>query len=69
MSSARFLAGTFDKFKKPIELLGTQMKATGEVMAIGRTAEEAMQKAVRITLKLMKRIFILKKLIEQAMIS
>ena len=37
----------FDKFSKADRTLGTQMKATGEVMAIGRTAEEAMQKAVR----------------------
>lgn len=37
----------FDKFPKANRQLGTQMKATGEVMAIGRTAEEALQKAVR----------------------
>ncbi len=37
----------FDKFSKADRTLSTQMKATGEVMAIGRTAEEAMQKAVR----------------------
>lgn len=37
----------FDKFAKADRHLGTQMKATGEVMAIGRTAEEAFQKAVR----------------------
>lgn len=37
----------FDKFPKADRRLGTQMKATGEVMAIGRTAEEALQKAVR----------------------
>ncbi|RMC24161.1 MULTISPECIES: carbamoyl-phosphate synthase large subunit [unclassified Lactobacillus] len=37
----------FDKFTKANRTLGTQMKATGEVMAIGRTAEEAFQKAVR----------------------
>ncbi|CCI85059.1 carbamoyl-phosphate synthase, large subunit [Lactobacillus pasteurii DSM 23907 = CRBIP 24.76] len=37
----------FDKFPKADRMLGTQMKATGEVMAIGRTAEEAMLKAVR----------------------
>ena len=36
----------FDKFAKADRTLGTQMKATGEVMAIGRTAEEAFQKAV-----------------------
>ena len=37
----------FDKFTKADRQLGTQMKATGEIMAIGRTAEEAFQKAVR----------------------
>ncbi|MCO6527976.1 MAG: carbamoyl-phosphate synthase large subunit [Lactobacillus sp.] len=37
----------FDKFTKADRILGTQMKATGEVMAIGRTGEEAFQKAVR----------------------
>ncbi len=37
----------FDKFKNADPRLGTQMKATGEVMAIGRTFEEALQKAVR----------------------
>jgi len=37
----------FDKFPKAKRNLGTQMKATGEVMSIGRTFEEALQKAVR----------------------
>lgn len=37
----------FDKFADADRALGTQMKATGEVMAIGRTFEEAMNKAVR----------------------
>lgn len=37
----------FDKFSHANRLLGTQMKATGEVMAIGRNMEEATQKAVR----------------------
>lgn len=37
----------FDKFARANRRLGTQMKATGEVMAIGRNAEEAIQKAVR----------------------
>lgn len=37
----------FDKFVSANRKLGTQMKATGEVMAIGRTFEESMQKAVR----------------------
>ncbi|WP_166243883.1 carbamoyl-phosphate synthase large subunit [Paenibacillus turpanensis] len=37
----------FDKFTAANRKLGTQMKATGEVMAIGRSFEESMQKAVR----------------------
>lgn len=37
----------FDKFETAKRNLGTQMKATGEVMAIGRNFEEAMLKAVR----------------------
>ncbi len=37
----------FDKFAQADRTLGTQMKATGEVMAIGRNLEEALQKAVR----------------------
>jgi carbamoyl-phosphate synthase large subunit len=37
----------FDKFPTADREIGTQMKATGEVMAIGRTFEEALLKAVR----------------------
>ncbi len=37
----------FDKFPQADRQLGTQMKATGEVMAIGRTFNEAFLKAVR----------------------
>lgn len=37
----------FDKFTQADRQLGTQMKATGEVMAIGRNIEEATLKAVR----------------------
>ena len=37
----------FDKFGAGDRVLGTQMKATGEVMAIDRTFEAAFQKAVR----------------------
>lgn len=37
----------FDKFEQADRRLGTQMKATGEVMAIGRSWEEALLKAVR----------------------
>lgn len=36
----------FDKFEKADRRLGTQMKSTGEVMAIGRTFEEAFLKAI-----------------------
>ena len=37
----------FDKFSDASNELGTQMKATGEVMSIGRTLEESLLKAVR----------------------
>ena len=37
----------FDKFPTGDRTLGTQMKATGEVMAIDRSFEAALQKAVR----------------------
>lgn len=37
----------FDKFDDAKRTLGTQMKATGEVLAIGRTFEESILKAVR----------------------
>ena len=37
----------FDKFVTADRTVGSQMKATGEVMAIGRTFEAALQKAVR----------------------
>lgn len=37
----------FDKFVQANRKLGTQMKATGEVMAIGRTFEESIHKAIR----------------------
>jgi carbamoyl-phosphate synthase large subunit len=37
----------FDKFGSANRYLGTQMKATGEVMALGRTFEESLLKAVR----------------------
>jgi len=38
---------TFEKFPKADATLGTQMKSVGEVMAIGRTFKEALQKAMR----------------------
>lgn len=37
----------FDKFESANRTLGTQMKATGEVMAIGRNFEESLMKAIR----------------------
>src|SRR2546422_2300691 len=37
----------FQKFRKVSKGIGTQMKSVGEVMAIGRCFEEALQKAVR----------------------
>ncbi|MBI4713413.1 MAG: carbamoyl-phosphate synthase large subunit [Planctomycetes bacterium] len=37
----------FDKFRTVDKRIGTQMKSTGEVMAIGRTVEEALFKAIR----------------------
>ena len=43
----KFPRWPFDKFTNTSRKLGTQMKATGEVMAIGATVEEALMKAVR----------------------
>lgn len=43
----KFPKWPFDKFVYANRTLGTQMKATGEVMAIGATFEEAIMKAVR----------------------
>jgi carbamoyl-phosphate synthase large subunit len=37
----------FEKFPKAERVLGTQMKSVGEVMAIGRTFQESLQKALR----------------------
>ena len=37
----------FDKFVEAKNTLGTQMKATGEVMSVGRTIEESLLKAIR----------------------
>ncbi|MBQ6574748.1 MAG: carbamoyl-phosphate synthase large subunit [Lachnospiraceae bacterium] len=37
----------FDKFTDANNSLGTQMKATGEVMSVGRTIEESLLKAIR----------------------
>ncbi len=44
---AKFPRFPFDKFPKADRSLGTQMKATGEVMSIGRTFDEAVLKAIR----------------------
>lgn len=44
---AKFPRFPFDKFPKADRRLGTQMKATGEVMSIGRTFDEAILKAIR----------------------
>jgi carbamoyl-phosphate synthase large subunit len=38
---------TFEKFPQTENVLGTQMKSVGEVMAIGRTFKESLQKALR----------------------
>ncbi len=43
----KFPKWPFDKFAGSSRKLGTQMKATGEVMAIGTSFEEALMKAVR----------------------
>ena len=43
----KFPKWPFDKFHGSSRQLGTQMKATGEVMAIGQRFEEALMKAVR----------------------
>jgi carbamoyl-phosphate synthase large subunit len=38
---------TFEKFPQADQVLGTQMKSVGEVMSLGRSFQEALQKAVR----------------------
>src|SRR5260370_9519243 len=38
---------TFEKFRGAADELGPQMKSVGEVMAIGRTFKESLQKAIR----------------------
>lgn len=43
----KFARWAFEKFKKAEDKLGTQMKAVGEVMSIGKTYKEAFQKAIR----------------------
>ena len=44
---AKFPRFPFDKFADAKDILGTQMKATGEVMGIGSTLEECLLKSVR----------------------
>ena len=43
----KFARWAFEKFKGVSDHLGTQMRAVGEVMAIGKTYKEAFQKAIR----------------------
>ena len=43
----KFARWAFEKFKGVEDTLGTQMKAVGEVMAIGKTFKETFQKAIR----------------------
>ncbi|MGB7539462.1 MAG: carbamoyl-phosphate synthase large subunit [Anaerolineales bacterium] len=43
----KFARWAFEKFKGAQDKLGTQMRAVGEVMSIGKTYKEALQKAIR----------------------
>lgn len=43
----KFARWAFEKFKGSEDKLGTQMRAVGEVMSIGKTYKEAFQKAIR----------------------
>ncbi len=43
----KFARWAFEKFPKAKDILGTQMKAVGEVMSIGKTFKESFQKAIR----------------------
>jgi len=43
----KFARWAFEKFPGSIDTLGTQMRAVGEVMSIGKTYKEAFQKAIR----------------------
>ncbi len=43
----KFPRWAFEKFKKIEDKLGTQMRAVGEVMSIGKTYKEGLQKAIR----------------------
>jgi carbamoyl-phosphate synthase large subunit len=43
----KFARWAFEKFEGIVDHLGTQMRAVGEVMSIGKTYKEALQKAIR----------------------
>ncbi|MCU0577010.1 MAG: carbamoyl-phosphate synthase large subunit [Desulfobacterota bacterium] len=43
----KFARWAFEKFKGSIDKLGTQMRAVGEVMSIGKNYKEALQKSIR----------------------
>ena len=43
----KFSRWAFEKFRDAVDKLGTQMRAVGEVMSIGKTYKEALQKAIR----------------------
>ena len=43
----KFARWAFEKFKGVEDKLGTQMRAVGEVMSIGKNYKEALQKAIR----------------------
>ncbi len=43
----KFARWAFEKFAKAEDIIGTQMKAVGEVMSIGKNFKEAFQKAIR----------------------
>ena len=43
----KFARWAFEKFKGVEDKLGTQMRAVGEVMSVGKTYKEAFQKAIR----------------------
>ncbi len=43
----KFARWAFEKFREAEDRLGTQMKAVGEVMSIGKTYKEAFQKSIR----------------------
>ena len=43
----KFARWAFEKFPQAVDVIGTQMKAVGEVMSIGKTFKEAFQKSIR----------------------